>query len=92
MDAIIKIIRTKEEPKKEIIKKYKLSINQVEAILSMRLGSLKKIDELNTRRNIKELKEEMNILNKLIKNKSVLNNYLIKEIKKINKRFCICLS
>ena len=85
LDAIIKIIRTKEEPKKEIIKKYKLSINQVEAILSMRLGSLKKIDELNTRRNIKELKEEMNILNKLIKNKSVLNNYLIKEIKKINK-------
>ena len=84
IDAIIKIIRTKDDPKKEIIKKYKLSINQVEAILNMRLGSLKKIDELNTKNEISRLKKEKNFLNKLIKDSKTLNKYLIDEIDKIN--------
>ena len=42
LDKIIKIIRTKDDPKKELIKKIKLSELQVDSILSMRLGSLKK--------------------------------------------------
>ena len=85
LETIIKIIRIKEDPKKEIIKKYKLTVNQAEAILSMRLGSLKKLDELNTKKEIKQLKEEKNYLNKLIKDNKKLNSYLIDEIKKINK-------
>ena len=85
LETIIKIIRTKENPKKEIIKKYKLTINQADAILSMRLGSLKKLDEMNTKKEIKKLKEEKNYLNKLIKDNKTLNSYLIDEIKKINK-------
>ncbi|SVC37811.1 uncharacterized protein METZ01_LOCUS290665, partial [marine metagenome] len=87
LETIIKIIRIKEDPKKEIIKKYKLTVNQAEAILSMRLGSLKKLDELNTKKEIKKLKEEKNYLNKLIKDNKKLNSYLIDEIKKINKDF-----
>ena len=85
LETIIKIIRTKEDPKKEIIKKYKLTINQADAILSMRLGSLKKLDEMNTKKEIKKIKEEKNYLNKLIKDNKTLNSYLIDEIKKINK-------
>ena len=85
LETIIKIIRIKENPKKEIIKKYKLTVNQAEAILSMRLGSLKKLDELNTKKEIKKLKEEKNYLNKLIKDNKKLNSYLIEEINKINK-------
>ena len=85
IETIIKIIRTKEDPKKEIIKKFKLTINQAESILSMRLGFLKKLDELNTKKEIKQLKEEKNYLNKLIKDNKTLNSYLIDEIKQINK-------
>ena len=85
LDDIIKIIRTKDDPKKEIIKKYKLTINQVEAILNMRLGSLKKLDELETKKEIKKLKDELSFLNKLIKNKKFLNEYLIDEINTTNK-------
>tara|TARA_Y100001970_G_scaffold53325_1_gene67550 strand:+ start:8046 stop:10244 length:2199 start_codon:yes stop_codon:yes gene_type:complete len=84
INNIIKIIRTKLDPKKELIKKYKFSNNQVEAILNMRLGSLKKLDEVNTKNEINELKKEKNFLNKLIKNYKFLNNYLIDEINKIN--------
>ena len=85
LDAIIKIIRTKDNPKKEIIIKYKLTTNQADAILNMRLGSLKKLDELETKKEIKKLNNELIFLTKLIKNKNFLNEYLIDEINLINK-------
>ena len=84
IDTIIKIIRTKENPKKIIIKKYKLKDIQADAILNMRLGSLKKLDEYETKNEIKRLNEELKLLKKLIKNKSFLSEYLVNEIKKTN--------
>ena len=84
LDAIIKIIRTKDQPKKLIIKRFNLSENQAEAILNMRLGSLKKLDEFQTKAEIKKLNIEFNFLNKLIKNKKFLDEYLIEEINKTN--------
>ncbi len=84
IDTIIKIIRTKDDPKKIIIKKYKLKEIQADAILNMRLGSLKKLDEYETKNEIKRLKVELKLLNKLIKNKNFLNEYLINEINQTN--------
>ena len=84
LDKIIKIIRTKEDPKKEIIKIFKLSEIQADAILNMRLGSLKKLDELNITKEIKELKETNLSLKKLINNDNYLSNFLIDEIISIN--------
>ena len=84
IDTIIKIIRTKENPKKIIIKKYKLKDIQADAILNMRLGSLKKLDEYETKNEIKRLNKELKLLKKLIKNKSFLSEYLVNEIKKTN--------
>ena len=85
LDIIINIIRTTDDPKKEIIKKFKLSINQTDAILNMRLGSLKKLDEVDTKKEIKKLNEQLNFFIKLIKNKKFLDNFLIEEIENINK-------
>ena len=84
LDAIIKIIRTKDHPKKEIIKRFKLNENQTEAILNMRLGSLKKLDELETKKEIKILKDDLINLNKLIKNKKFLDEFLINDLRKTN--------
>jgi len=84
LDKIIKIIRTKEDPKKEIIKIFKLSEIQADAILNMRLGSLKKLDELNINIEIKELKETNSSLKKLINNDNYLSNFLIDETRSIN--------
>ena len=84
LDKIIKIIRTKEDPKKEIIKIFKLSEIQADAILNMRLGSLKKLDELNITKEIKELKETNSSLKKLINNDNFLSNFLIDETRSIN--------
>ena len=82
LDEIIKIIRTKEDPKKEIIKKFKLSVIQADAILNMRLGSLKKLDEFETKKEIATLNKELIYLNKLVKSKKFLDQYLIDEITK----------
>ncbi len=84
LDKIIKIIRTKDDPKKEIIKFFKLTEVQADAILNMRLGSLKKLDEENLNKEIKKLKEINIDLKKLINNDDYLCKFLIKEIKDIN--------
>jgi len=84
LNEIILIIRTVDDPKKILIKKYKLSQIQVDAILNMYLGSLKKLDELNTKIEIKKLKDDLKFLYKLINNKKFLNDYFIKEVNKTN--------
>ncbi len=83
LDKIIKIIRTKDDPKKELIKKFKLTELQADAILSMRLGSLKKIDEKNIFQEISNLNNELKYLKKLITDKNTLNKYISNELKRI---------
>ena len=83
LEKIIKIIRTKDDPKKELIKKFKLTILQVDSILSMRLGSLKKIDEKNIINEIKNLNTELKYLKKLVNDKKTLNNYISNELQNI---------
>ena len=83
LDKIIKIIRTKDNPKKELMKVFKVSENQAEAILNMRLGSLKKLDELNINTEINKLKNVNADLKKLINNNDYLNQFLVNEINEI---------
>jgi len=85
LDSIIRIIRKSKDPKKEIMKKYKLNEIQTDAILNMRLGSLKKLDEISTKNEILDLKKELGFLNKLIKNKIFLEKNIIQELNSINK-------
>ncbi len=83
LNKIINIIRTNDEPRKELIKKFKLTILQTDSILSMRLGSLKKIDEKNIIEEILKLNRELKYLKKLISDKKTLNNYISTEIDNI---------
>ncbi len=83
LDQIIKIIRKKDDPKKELIKKFKLSVIQADSILSMRLGSLKKIDEINILNEILELNKKLKYLKNLITDKKILNKYIGDELIKI---------
>ena len=87
LEKIIKIIRRKEDPKKEIMKVFKLSELQSDAILNMRLGSLKKLDEININKEIKKLKEENSKLKKMVNNNDYLSTYIINETKNISKSF-----
>ena len=56
LDAVIKIIREEDEPKPALIKRFKLTDNQAEAILNMRLRALRKLEEMEIRREHDALK------------------------------------
>jgi len=66
IDEVIKIIREEDDPKAVMMKRFKLSDVQVEAILNMRLRSLRKLEEIEIRREDKELRAEKAELEKLI--------------------------
>jgi len=62
-----KIIRTEDEPKPVLMKRFKLTDNQAEAILNMRLRSLRKLEEIEIKTEHKNLSEEKKTLNALLK-------------------------
>jgi topoisomerase IV subunit A len=59
IDKVIKIIRTEDEPKPVLMKTFKLSEVQAEAILNMRLRSLRKLEEFEIRTEDKNLRNEL---------------------------------
>jgi topoisomerase-4 subunit A len=66
IDAVIKIIRTEDEPKPAMMRRWKLSDAQAEAILNMRLRALRKLEEIAIKREIKELGAEQDELKALV--------------------------
>jgi topoisomerase-4 subunit A len=58
IDEVIRIIRFEDDPKAVMMKKFRLSEIQVDAILNMRLRALRKLEEIEIRREHKELSEE----------------------------------
>jgi topoisomerase-4 subunit A len=66
IDEVIRIIRQEDDPKAVMMKKFRLSEIQVEAILNMRLRALRKLEEIEIRREHKELSEEKANIEKLL--------------------------
>ena len=58
LDKVIKIIRNEDEPKPVLIKTFKLSDMQADAILNMRLRNLRKLEEMEIRKEDKDLRAE----------------------------------
>jgi topoisomerase-4 subunit A len=80
LDEVIKIIRTEEEPKPVLMKRFKLSELQVEAILETKLRHLAKLEEMKIREEQKELAAERDELEALLKSKAKLRKLVGKEI------------
>jgi topoisomerase-4 subunit A len=66
LDAVIKIIRNEDEPKPVLMKRFKLTDVQAEAILNMRLRNLRKLEEMEIKREHKALTAEQSELQKLL--------------------------
>ena len=66
IDEVIRIIRYEDDPKSVMMAKFRLSEIQVEAILNMRLRALRKLEEIEIRREHKELSEEKREIELLI--------------------------
>ena len=80
IDEIIKIIRTEEHPKQALIKKYKLSEKQTDAILDLRLRQLAKLEEVRIKGEIDILSAEKATIEKLLKSKDRLKTLVKKEL------------
>jgi len=66
LDRVIKIIRTEDEPKPMLIRSFKLTDVQADAILNMRLRNLRKLEELEIRGEDKDLRSERKTLRDLL--------------------------
>ncbi|HKE95054.1 MAG TPA: DNA topoisomerase IV subunit A, partial [Povalibacter sp.] len=78
LDEVIRIIRREEEPKPVLMKRFQLSDIQAEAILETKLRHLAKLEEMKIRGEQKELTDERDELEKMLKSKAKLHK-LVKE-------------
>ena len=87
LDKVIKIIRNSDEPKKELIKVFKLSEIQANAILEIRLRQLAKLEQLKIENERNELVDERNYIEKILKSKSRLKTLIKNELNEIKELF-----
>jgi topoisomerase-4 subunit A len=87
LDKVIKIIRTEDEPKPVLMKTFSLTETQAEAILNMRLRSLRKLEEMEIRGEQKSLTAERNELKKLLKDESLRWERIDQELVGLKKKF-----
>jgi len=80
IDEIIKIIRTGDKPKPVLMKRFKLSDLQAEAILNLRLRYLAKLEEMKITGEQGQLNEERIDLEKTLKSSARLKTLIKKEI------------
>ena len=66
LDRVIAIIRAEDEPKPVLMAEFELTDRQAEAILNMRLRSLRKLEEMELRREHDALLKEQDELDKLL--------------------------
>ncbi len=87
IDKVIKIIRTEDEPKPVLMKTFGLTENQAEAILNMRLRSLRKLEEMEIKGEQKELSGKQAALKKLLKDEELRWQHIDGELVELKKKF-----
>lgn len=80
IDAVIKIIRTEDKPKQSLMKRFKFSELQADAILDLRLRQLARLEEIRIKGEEDELNVERADLQKTINSKARLRTLVKKEL------------
>ncbi|MCZ6883519.1 MAG: DNA topoisomerase IV subunit A [Gammaproteobacteria bacterium] len=80
LDEVIRIVRTEDKPKSVLIKTFKISEIQAEAILETKLRHLAKLEEMKIRQEQQELSEEKQALEKLLGSDRRIKTLIKKEI------------
>ncbi|KPH58718.1 DNA topoisomerase IV subunit A [Novosphingobium sp. ST904] len=87
LDRIIEIIRTEDEPKPVMMAEFELTDRQAEAILNMRLRSLRKLEEMELRKEHEELLREQEELNKLLESPARQRTRLKRDLANLRKDY-----
>jgi len=87
LDRVIEIIRTEDEPKPVMMAEFNLTDRQAEAILNMRLRSLRKLEEMELRGERDDLLKEQDELQKLLENPARQRTRLKRDITTLRKDY-----
>ncbi|TMM48877.1 DNA topoisomerase IV subunit A [Qipengyuania marisflavi] len=87
LDRIIEIIRTEDEPKPVMMAEFALTDRQAEAILNMRLRSLRKLEEMELRKEHATLLKEQEELNKLLDSPARQRTRLKRDLTALRKEY-----
>ena len=87
LDKVIKIIRTEDEPKPVLIKTFKLTDVQAEAILNMRLRNLRKLEEMEIRKEDKDLRAEKKSLEELLRSEKQQWKQIGDQVREVREKF-----
>ncbi|HWW46503.1 MAG TPA: DNA topoisomerase IV subunit A [Xanthobacteraceae bacterium] len=87
IDEVIRIIRTEDEPKPALIKAFKLTEVQAEAILNMRLRSLRKLEEMEIRAEDKSLRAELKGIKEVLRSEELQWARVGEQVKKVRDLF-----
>ena len=87
IDEVIKIIRQEDKPKQALMKAFKISERQSEAILELRLRQLAKLEEIKIKTEQQELSDERKTLEQLLKSATRLKTFIKNEIKADAEKF-----
>ena len=87
LDEVIRIIREEDEPKPALIKRFELSDAQAEAILNMRLRSLRRLEEMEIRKEHANLTKERKQLQALLGSEKLRWAKITDELEDTRKKF-----
>lgn len=87
LDEVIRIIREEDDAKKELMKAFKLTEIQADAILNMRLRSLRKLEEMQIKDEHTKLGEEKDTLSAMLEDESLRWKEIASEISVMKKKF-----
>lgn len=87
LDRVIEIIRTEDEPKAVMIEEFRLTDRQAEAILNMRLRSLRRLEEFEIRGERDKLDKEREQLTQLLGSEQRQRTRMKKDLGKIRDRY-----
>ena len=87
LDKVIKIVRKEDEPKPVLMKSFKLSEVQADAILNMRLRNLRRLEEMEIRQEDKNLRAEKKSIEDLLRSEKQQWKKIGDEVRAVRDRF-----
>jgi topoisomerase-4 subunit A len=87
LDRVIQIIREEDEPKPVLMAEFELTDRQAEAILNMRLRSLRKLEEMELRKERESLSKEAQELEALVASPARQRTRLKRDLAKLRERY-----
>ena len=87
LDKVIEIIREEDKPKEVLISYFSINDIQANAILDMRLRSLRKLEEIELKKELSDLQNELDEINKILNSEDNQWKQIYTDIKNLKKEF-----